>query len=238
MRSVALVITEVVALVAVPLVLGVCALGGIQQTALLTLVVATLSVVPFFASFERAKPRPRDFMPIVVLAAIAAAGRILFGPLPNVMPVTALVIIAGACFDREAGFLTGALSALASNMFFGQGPWTPWQMYGWGLVGFVAGALFFHRAKEVPLWTVLGFGFMSSLVYGLVLDSWTVVGFISPLTWKGALATYSAGAPFNIAHAASTVLFLALLYRPWVRKIERVKTKYGILSLKDRIEHE
>lgn len=238
MRRSVLKITEVIALVAVPLVLGGCAMRGIQQTALLTLGVATLSVVPFFASFEHAKPRPRDFMPIVVLAAIAAAGRVLFGPIPNVMPVTAIVIIAGACFGKEAGFLTGALSALASNMFFGQGPWTPWQMYGWGLVGFVAGALFFRRAKDVPFWSVLGFGLIGSLTYGFLLDSWTVVGFISPLTWKSALVTYSAGAPFNFAHAASTVLFLALLYRPWVRKIERVKTKYGILSLEDRVKHE
>ena len=223
-------IIEMCALVAVPATLLWCAVRSYEHTALLTLIVALGSVLPFFLRFESAKPRPRDFMPIVVLAALAAAGRIVFGPLPNVMPVTAIVIVAGACFGKEGGFLTGALAALASNMFFGQGPWTPWQMYAWGLVGFVAGVLFFGRTQSVSLVAVLAYGLLSSLCYGILLDSWHVVGFISPLNWKSALAGYAAGIPFNVGHALSTVVFLVLIYKPWIKKIDRIKLKFGITS--------
>ena len=219
---------EVAALVAVPAVLLICAVRSLEYTALLTLFVALLSALPFFLRFEKSRPRPRDFMPIVVLAALAAAGRLICGPLPNVMPVTAIVIVAGACFGKEGGFLTGALAALSSNMFFGQGPWMPWQMYAWGLAGFLAGVLFYGHAKTVRLWWVLAFGLIISLVYGVILDSWHVIGFITPLNWKNALAGYAAGIPFNGAHALSTVLFLSLIYKTWVKKIERVKLKFGI----------
>lgn len=221
---------EIIALAAVPLALLWCAINSYDHTALLTLLVALMSALPFFMRFENAKPRPRDFMPIVVLAALAAAGRIVFGPIPNVMPVTAIVIVAGVSFGKEGGFLTGALAALTSNMFFGQGPWTPWQMYAWGLVGFLAGAFFYGRRKSTPLGVVLIFGCVSSLCYGFLLDSWHVVGFISPLNWKSALAGYAAGVPFNIGHALSTVIFLALIYRPWMKKIDRIKLKFGIAS--------
>ena len=223
-------LVEMCALTAVPVALLWSALRSYEHTALLTLIVALGSVLPFFLRFESAKPRPRDFMPIVVLAALAAAGRIVFGPLPNVMPVTAIVIVAGACFGKEGGFLTGALAALASNMFFGQGPWTPWQMYAWGLVGFVAGVLFFGRTQSVSLVAVLAYGLLSSLCYGILLDSWHVVGFISPLNWKSALAGYAAGIPFNVGHALSTVVFLVLIYKPWIKKIDRIKLKFGITS--------
>ena len=74
-------------------------------------------------------------MPTLVLAALAAAGRILFGPIPDFKPVSAIAIIAGATLGRRNGFMVGALAALTSNFFFGQGMWTPWQMYAWGLGG-------------------------------------------------------------------------------------------------------
>lgn len=221
--------SEVIMLSAVPVVLAFGAFYGWEQTALISLAVTLAATAPFFLRFEKSKPRPRDFMPIVVLSALAAAGRIICGPLPNVMPVTAIVIVAGACLGRDAGFLTGALSALSSNMFFGQGPWTPWQMYAWGLIGFIAGVFFFGRARKMPLWLVICFGVVASLVYGFLLDSWHIVGFISPLTIPKALTAYGAGFVFNVAHAVSTALFLLVIYKPWVEKIARVQQKFGII---------
>ena len=132
---------EPVLLVLVPAVLILCAYFQVENTALLSLMTVVLALVPYFLRFERRHPRPRDIMPIVVLAAIAAVGRILFAPFPNVKPVTAIVIVSGACLGPQSGFLTGALAALSSNLFFGQGPWTPWQMYAWGLAGYLAGLL-------------------------------------------------------------------------------------------------
>ena len=129
-----LALLEVPALAAVPLVLGVCAYFQVEQGALLTVVVAFAAVGVFFASFEASRPALRQIMPTVVLAALAAAGRMLFAPVPDFKPVSAICILAGAVFGRRSGFLVGALAALVSNFFFGQGPWTPWQMYAWGLV--------------------------------------------------------------------------------------------------------
>lgn len=139
---------EIVAIFAMPVVLAACAIANFNQTALLTLVVVLASIGIFFASYEASRPRLRDIMPTVVLAALAAAGRILFAPIPDFKPVSAIAIIAGVAFGRKSGFMVGALAALASNFFFGQGPWTPWQMYAWGLVGYGAGLLAMVPAKR------------------------------------------------------------------------------------------
>ena len=139
---------EIVAIFATPVVLVACAIANFNQTALLTLVVVLASIGVFFASYEASRPRLRDIMPTVVLAALAAAGRILFAPIPDFKPVSAIAIIAGVAFGRKSGFMVGALAALASNFFFGQGPWTPWQMYAWGLVGYGAGLLAMVPAKR------------------------------------------------------------------------------------------
>lgn len=139
---------EVVAIVATPVVLAACAVANFEQTAVLTFAVVLVSIAVFFASYEASRPRLRDIMPTVVLAALAAAGRILFAPIPDFKPVSAIAIIAGVAFGRKSGFMVGALAALASNFFFGQGPWTPWQMYAWGLVGYGAGLLAMVPAKR------------------------------------------------------------------------------------------
>ena len=122
-RAVALA-TEIVAIVGVPAALAACVAFDVQQTAVLSLVVVLGCLAVFFAGFEHSRPRLRDTMPIAVLAALGAAGRILFAPIPSFKPVSAIAIIAGAAFGRRSGFLVGALAALVSNFFFGQGPWT------------------------------------------------------------------------------------------------------------------
>lgn len=141
MRRVINVLVELIAIVAAPVALIACAASGVDQAALLSIVVAVASLVLFFAGYEKSAPRLRDTMPVVVLAALAAAGRILFAPFPSFKPVSAIAIIAGAAFGRRSGFMVGAIAALVSNFFFGQGPWTPWQMYGWGLIGYLGGVL-------------------------------------------------------------------------------------------------
>lgn len=132
---------EALSICATPAILVACALTSTDQTTLLSLVVVLASLGVFFGTYESSAPRLRDIMPTVVLAALAAAGRILFAPIPDFKPVSAIAIIAGVVFGRKSGFMVGALAALASNFFFGQGPWTPWQMYAWGLVGYGAGLL-------------------------------------------------------------------------------------------------
>lgn len=218
---------EPAALAAVPVALGLAAFFQADQSALLTVAVAVVALGVFFAGFEASRPALRQVVPTAVLAALAAAGRILFAPLPDVKPVSAVCILAGAVFGRRCGFMVGACAALVSNFFFGQGAWTPWQMYSWGLVGYLAGVLaergvFEHRAA------LYAYGLLSALVYGFLMNTWTLVGFVHPLTWESALLTYGAGLPFDLVHAISTVAFLLLIYAPWRRKLERVKAKYAL----------
>lgn len=214
-------------LVAVPAVLFACALLQFDQTALLTLVVAVAAVAVFFASFEASRPPLRRIMPTVVLGALAAAGRILFAPVADVKPVSAVCIVAGAVFGRQSGFMVGALAALVSNFFFGQGPWTPWQMYAWGLVGYLAGVL--ADAGLLERRGVLAtYGFASGLLFGLLMNTWTLAGFVQPITWPVALGVYAAALPFDLVHSAATVGFLLVIYVPWRRKLVRVREKFAL----------
>lgn len=228
MRAAALV-CEALAVIAVPVALVVCAWFGIEQTALVSMVVVAAALLLFFAGYEASRPRLRDIMPIAVLAALAAAGRILFAPFPSFKPVSAIAIVAGAVFGRRSGFLVGALAALASNFFFGQGPWTPWQMYAWGMVGYGAGLLA-QAGLERSLPVVCGYGFVSGFAYGLVLNLWSIVGFFHPTSFAQVLGVYAAALPLDATHAVATVLFLLALYAPWRRKLARIRAKYGLVD--------
>lgn len=219
---------EVPALVAVPLVLAACAYLNLDQSALLTVATALLAVGVFFATFETSRPSLRQIMPTAVLAALAAAGRMLFAPIPDFKPVSAICILAGAVFGRRSGFMVGALAALVSNFFFGQGPWTPWQMYAWGLVGYLAGVLADRGwLDHTPV--LFAFGFSSALLYGLLLNGWNAIGFVHPLTLPAVLVSFGAALPFDLMHGAATVAFLAALYLPWKKKLERIKKKYALV---------
>ena len=218
---------EVPALVAVPAAMVALSLAGVRATAGLTLVVVALALALVLAGFEASRPALRQLMPTAVLAALAAAGRVLFAPLPDVKPVSAIAIVAGAALGRRSGFVVGALAALLSNLFFGQGPWTPWQMYAWGLVGYVGGLL---GEKNLLLHApvLYGWGFLSGLVYGLILNGYHVLGYVQPLTWPAALAACAASLPLDVTHGVATVAFLAAIWLPWGRAIRRVAAKYEL----------
>lgn len=218
---------EAPVLVAVPAVLVACAYLQVEQAALLTVAVALGAVGVFFGSYEASRPALRQVMPTVVLGALAAAGRILFAPFPDFKPVSAICILAGVVFGRRSGFMVGALAALVSNFFFGQGPWTPWQMYAWGLVGYLAGVLASRGwLDRMPVLYAYGFG--SALLYGALLNGWYVIGFVHPITWPAVVAAYAAGLAFDLVHGAATVVFLAALYAPWRRKLLRIRRKFGL----------
>ncbi|WP_273394715.1 ECF transporter S component [Thermophilibacter mediterraneus] len=218
---------EVPALAAVPVALVALAAAGVRATAGLTLMVCALAVVLVLASFESSRPALRQLMPTAVLAALAAAGRVLFAPLPDVKPVSAIAIIAGAALGRRSGFVVGALAALLSNFFFGQGPWTPWQMYAWGLVGYVGGVLAERGALD-RRWVLYGWGLASGLVYGLILNGYHVLGYVQPLTWQAALAACAASLPLDVTHGVATTGFLAAIWEGWGRAIRRVVEKYDL----------
>ena len=199
---------------------------------------ATLMVVeamiPFFFTFESRKPQARELVTVGVLAALAAVSRGAFAFIPHFKPIVAIVMIAGIAYGGEVGFLTGAISAFASNFFFGQGPFTPWQLLSYGLGGFLAGVIF-HRSwgkwgdrKSFPV--ILGvFGFFAViLLVGPLLDVCSLFTMSSQLSWSFAVACLTAGFPVNLAHGISTAVTLLLLGKPLLSKLKRLQIKYGI----------
>ena len=223
-----------IALVAlVPVAMFAVAAMGVEQSAFFLLAVVALVLVLFFAGYEKSRPALRQIMPTLVLAALAAAGRILFAPIPEFKPVSAIAIIAGATLGSRAGFMVGALAALTSNFFFGQGMWTPWQMYAWGLIGYLSGALSragaFDRSDGSPRRPALAvWGALSAALFAAIINAYDIIGFVRPFTWAGAIARLVASLPFDAVHAAATVVFLLALYGPWTRRIRRVVKKYEI----------
>lgn len=196
----------------------------------LTLVIIILlAMLPFFARFEVRRPQVSEIVLLAVMTAFAVAGRVAFYWAPQFKPVCAIVILTAVAFNAEAGFITGAAAGLISNMFFGQGPWTPWQMFGFGLVGFFSGILF--RDREVKTAPLLIYGFFSVLIiYGVLLDTGSLFMYSQEMSWKALLAMYASGFTFNLIHASGTVVFLLLLQKPVLSKLRRIKIKYGMLQ--------
>lgn len=219
-------LAEALCLVAPPAAL-VLAMALKGAWAVPALAVAAASVALMLLGWERSVPALRQLLPAVTLAAAATAGRILFAAVPDVKPVSAIVILAGACLGRRSGFLCGALSALASNLFFGQGMWTPWQMYAWGLMGYVAGVLADHGLLRSRA-ALVAYGFGACIGYGAILDAYTVVGFVRPLTAASVLGCWAASLPFDVVHGASTAAFLLAVWVPWGRSIRRTVARYGL----------
>lgn len=186
---------------------------------------------PFFLSFEKRKPPARELALLAALSALGVAGRAAFFMLPEFKPVAALVITVGICFGSEYGCIVGALSAFLSNFFFGQGPWTPWQMFAFALLGFLAGAVYSARKKRPSRIRVTLFGFLTVLVlYGVLLDTSTVLMTTAYPTLSAFVATFAAGFPVNLLHASATALFLFFLFEPFADKFDRIRVTYGIGS--------
>lgn len=186
-------------------------------------------MLPFFLAFESRRPQARELVTLAVMSALAVASRVVI-VLPNFKPITGIIMLTGIAFGAEAGFLTGAVSAFASNFFFSQGPWTPWQMMAYGLGGFVAGLIFHKRKHRNPVILAI-FGFLMILFFvGPLLDTCTVFTTGSRLNWKYVLAVYTAGFPYNFTHALACATTM-LLGTPLLRKLERLQTKYGMLNM-------
>ena len=188
-----------------------------------------LSLVPFLLRFEGRKLSSREIVLIAILAAIAAVSRVPFAAIPSVQPTTFVIILSSLVFGAETGFMIGATAALVSNLFLGQGPWTPWQMMSWGLVGFTAGLLrdtWWMKKRGGQL----VFGFVWGFLFGWVMNLSIVLSFLEEFSWPTFAATYLASVLFDLMHALSNVFFLAVFGPSWLRILQRFKRKYGLLS--------
>ncbi len=227
------VVASVLILLCIPLTIfaGVMYLDG-RQYNLIAILVMLQCMIPFFLVFEGRKPQARELVTIAVLCAIGVAGRSAFFMLPNFKPVMALTIIAGVAFGGETGFLVGAVTMLASNVIFGQGPWTPWQMFSMGIIGFLAGVLFCKGWLRRSILSLCIYGAASAvLIYGGIMDfaSAAIVS-TEGLNWGVLLGYLISGFPVNLIHGSATVIFLWLAGKPMLEKLDRIKTKYGLVE--------
>lgn len=191
-----------------------------------SIIVAAISTLAFVLSFEKNSANGKLVAIIAVMTALSVAGRFIFSPIAFFKPVTALVVITAIYFGSESGFVTGAFSALLSNFYFGQGPWTPFQMMVWGLIGLLSGLLAKYIIKN---WFTLSvWGVFSGIFYSMVMDIWTTLWADGAFNIERYLFFVASALPVMVVYAVSNVIFLLLLTKPMGKKLMRLKTKYGI----------
>ena len=221
------IISFLIVLLGIPAVilLGATVFSGVKYV-YFTLLVAALSLTPFLVSFEKKEHTVTYLVLIGALTTLSVIGRVLFSVVPAFKPVSAMVVIAAMYFGPEAGFLTGALSALLSNFYFGQGPWTVFQMAAWGLIGFFSGLL----AKKLKTSRVflLIWGAVSGVMYSMLMDIWDAIFADGTVMLNRYLAFLVSSAGFTVMYAVSNVVFLLLLAKPIGKMLERIQTKYGL----------
>ncbi len=197
-----------------------------------SVVLIILAIVIFVRSFERKKPGTKDVVLLSVMISLGVVGRLVFFMIPQFKPCAAIVIITGIMLGKQAGFLSGVMTAFISDMFFGMGPWTLWQMIGFGLIGLISAIIFNkERIEKMGGFAKLilcTYGFLVTfLLYGLLMDTATVFMVTDKPKLSTFIATYSAGIVFNMIHGISTFIFLYLMANPLSKKIKRVLVKYG-----------
>ena len=189
---------------------------------IISLAVAVMALLLFAAGFERKTTGSRRLVIVSVMTALCFAGRFI----PFLKPIAALTIITALYLGGEAGFLVGAMTAVLSNFYFGQGPWTAFQMLAWGMTGFIAGLL--AEPLKRRKWALLVYGALAGVAYSFTMDIWTVLWYAEGFSLRLYFAALFTAIPYTVSYAVSNVLFLALLAKPFGEKLERIKTKYGV----------
>ena len=175
---------------------------------------------------ERRHTDVKKLMLIAVLTAMNVAGRFIFALTAGFKPVTAIVVIAGMYLGAEAGFLCGALGAFISNFYFGQGPWTLFQMFAWGILGVLA-ALFSGTLKKSRLLLSV-YGVFAGVAFSLLMDIYTVIWTTDSFSFAYYMTCIGAAAPFTAIYALSNVIFLLAISIPFANKLEHIQKKYHI----------
>lgn len=197
-----------------------------KSYAVVSIVIAILINVIFLFDFERKKTTTREIVLIAVMVALTVVSRLLFAPIPSFKPVTSIVIIAGIAFGARAGYITGAMAAVVSDIFFGQGPWTPFQMLVWGIIGFFAGVFFY--GKTIKLWLVMIYSMISGVVFSVIMDIWTVIAIENTFSLIRYSQVLLASLPFMAIYAVSNLIFTIVLTKPFMKKLNRIKDKFGV----------
>lgn len=195
----------------------------------ISMMIAFLACLPFFISFERKKIDAKELVALTVMIVMSVVGRLIFVVTPFFKPVTAITIITAIAFGPQAGFITGSMSALISNLYFGQGPWTPFQMFAWGIIGFISGVIFYKKKKPNLIVSMI-VGILGGALFSFIMDIYTTFSMDEVFSIKRYLLYLTTALPVTIVYIVSNVVFLYFLTYPILNKLERLKTKYGIFS--------
>ena len=199
-------------------------LNNIMNWGLTATILVILAIVAFFFEFEAAAISAKEIALVAMLGTISAVSRVPFAAIPNVQPCTYLIICSGYVFGPVAGFMVGAVTALVSNFFLGQGPWTPYQMFAWGLAG--VSAAYIRRFKPGRMWLIT-FGIIWGYLYGWIMNVWYWVAFIYPLTLKTYLVYQLTSIWFDTLHAIGNALLLGLFGMKTIAILERFKQRFS-----------
>lgn len=197
---------------------------------LITIIINLLINLIMLLIFELKRPSIKTILPMVVIVSASSLGRLVFSFIPQIQPVTALIIISGSSFGSLFGFVSGSLSALVSNMFLGQGTWTLYQMTAWGLVGLISGIIgkLFKSKKyisKLELIIFLFYGFIAAIIFSLITDLHTIAFLGNSLNISSAIAVFMTGVFFNITHGIFNIILIFFMYIPIKEKMIRIKNK-------------
>lgn len=199
---------------------------------LISVIILLASMIPFLLTFERSSPSARELALLAVLISIAVASRAVFYLVPQFKPIAAVVIVSAVCLGAERGYIVGAFSAFVSNFIFGQGIWTPFQMMALGLVGFFSGIIFKFVKPNRWLLSIVGF-ILTFALYGIIADSSSALIMVNDYNLASVLAVYAAGVPYSAVFGGATALFLFLFGEAFIKKLNRLNTKYGIVKTEE-----
>lgn len=194
-------------------------------------VFATLFLSYFY--FEKNSMGSKEIALIATMSTFGGLGRVLFASLPYVKPTTFIVAVSGLVFGPYEGFLVGSTSAFISNIFLGQGPWTPWQMFAWGVVGFISGILGKRHKFSAEVFSFICFfyGFM----FDWIMNLWFVLGYVKPLTFTKIFLAYLASFNLDIIHAASSFVFCMIFYSKFYKILSRFKKRLEFSLIKENL---
>ena len=189
---------------------------------IISLGVAVMTLLVFVSGYEKKKTGSRRMVIASVMIALCVLGRFI----PVFKPITALTIITGMYLGGETGFLVGSLSAVISNIFAGQGPWTAFQMLSWGLIGLIAGLA--AKPLKTSRILLLVYGALSGIAYSFIMDIWTTLWYSGGFDTAVYLSALVTAIPYTVSYAVSNFIFLLFLAKPFGEKLERLHIKYGV----------
>ena len=207
----------------IPLIVAMGALVfDAKKHIFISLAIAFMTLIFFMAGFDKKAKITRKTVIVAIMTALCVVGRFI----PFFKPVTAIATISAIYLGSEAGFLIGAYSAILSNIYFGQGPWTPFQMLSCGMIGLIAGLLS-EPLKKNKIFLMI-YGILSGIAYSFIMDIWTVLWYNDSFDFSLYLMALGTAVPYTILYSVSNFIFLWIMAKPFGDKLERIKLKYGI----------